>query len=134
MLTGGCHCGAVRYEAAETPQRHSICHCIDCRRSAGAPMVAWAVYREGEVKVTKGEPKMRASSEHGRRYFCPDCGTGLFYTSEAYLPGLIDVQTATLDEPGRISAPTALVQVSERIPWMAEAHRLEAFQRYPGQG
>ena len=81
MLTGGCHCGAVRYEATEAPQRHSICHCTDCRRSAGAPVVAWAVYDRADVRVTKGAPKMRSSSEHGRRYFCADCGTGLFYTS-----------------------------------------------------
>jgi len=134
MLTGGCHCGAVRYEASPAPQRHSICHCIDCRRSAGAPMVAWAVYAQGDVRITHGAPKKRASSEHGRRYFCADCGTGLFYTSDAYLPGLIDVQTATLDEPDQIMAPQALVQVGERIGWMENLHGLPAFARYPGQG
>ena len=131
MLQGGCHCGSIRYQAADTPKRHSICHCTDCRRSAGAPMVAWAVYDASAVRVTKGEPKMRSSSEHGRRYFCPDCGTGLFYTSEAVLPGLIDIQTATLDEPDCITAPSAQVQVAERIGWMAEAHALQAFHRYP---
>jgi hypothetical protein len=124
MLTGGCHCGATRYEAADTPNRHSVCHCTDCRRSAGAPMVAWAVYGAGDVLVTKGQPKVRASSEHGRRHFCPECGTGLFYTNEAFLSGLIDVQTATLDEPGRVVAPSAQVQVAERIGWMSEAHAL----------
>jgi hypothetical protein len=131
MLQGGCHCGSIRYEAADIPKRHSICHCTDCRRSAGAPMVAWAVYDAGDVRVTKGQPKMRASSEHGRRYFCPDCGTGLFYISEAFLPGLIDIQTATLDEPDRIAAPTAQVQAAERIGWMADIHTLQAFDRYP---
>ncbi len=132
MLTGGCHCGAIRYEAAETPKRHSICHCSDCRRSVGAPMVAWAVYDEGDVRVTKGEPKWRASSEHAQRSFCPACGTGLFYRSETYLPGLIDVQSATLDEPGRFPAPSAQVQVAERIGWKSHAHALKAFDRYPG--
>jgi hypothetical protein len=132
MLTGGCHCGAVRYEAAETPKRHSICHCTDCRRSAGAPMVAWAVYEESDVRVTKGKPKVRASSEHGRRHFCPECGGGVFYSSEKFLPGLIDIQSATLDDPDRLPAPTAHVQVAERIGWMADAHTLQAFDRYPG--
>lgn len=134
MLTGGCHCGAVRYEASDAPQRHSICHCTDCRRSAGAPMVAWAVYLAGDVKVTKGEPRMRASSEHGRRYFCGECGAGLLYTNEAYLPGLIDIQSATLDDPDAIPAPSAQVQTAERIGWMEHVHSLEAFPRYPGMG
>jgi hypothetical protein len=132
MLTGGCHCGAIRYEAVDTPNRHSVCHCTDCRRSAGAPMVAWAVYGADDVRVTKGQPKVRASSEHGRRHFCPECGTGLFYTNEAFLRGLIDVQTATLDEPDQVMAPSAQVQVAERIGWMSEAHALRAFDRYPG--
>jgi hypothetical protein len=95
-------------------------------------MVAWAVFDQKDVKVTKGQPKMRASSDYGRRYFCPECGAGLFFTSEEYLPGLIDVQTATLDEPDRIGAPSAQVQMADRIGWMANAHALPAFDRYPG--
>ena len=133
MLTGGCHCGAVRYEAEETPQRHSICCCTDCRRSAGAPFVAWAVYKQGEVRVTKGQPKERASSAHATRSFCGACGTGLFYVSETYLPGMIDLQTATLDEPEHMIAPQAVVQTSERIGWAEHIHALPAFARYPGQ-
>jgi hypothetical protein len=132
MLNGGCHCGAVRYEAVDTPQRHSLCHCTDCRRSSGAPFVAWAIYDKEDVRVTKGAPQMRASSEHGRRYFCADCGTGVFYTSDAHLPGLIDVQSATLDNPDAIGAPTAQVQTAEGIGWTHAALASPAFERYPG--
>ena len=57
MHQGGCHCGAVRYEIAQAPERHSVCCCTDCRRTAGAPMVAWAIYPKDAVKVTKGAPK-----------------------------------------------------------------------------
>ena len=45
---GGCHCGAVRYEVEGTPQHVALCHCKDCRKSAGAPMVAWAAFSETE--------------------------------------------------------------------------------------
>jgi hypothetical protein len=45
VITGGCHCGAVRYEAVGEALTHALCHCSDCRRSAGAPMVAWTMYR-----------------------------------------------------------------------------------------
>jgi hypothetical protein len=133
MATGGCHCGAVRYEAPDQPSRHSICCCRDCTHNAGAPFVAWAIYGRDDVKVTKGEVKMRASSDHGRRYFCADCGTGLFYTSDAYLPGLIDIQSATLDDPNAINPPVAVVQTAERIGWAEHIHKLPSFERYPGQ-
>jgi len=133
MLTGGCHCGAVRYEASAPPSRHSICHCTDCRRSAGAPMVAWAIFGIDEVRVTRGEPKVRASSEHGRRHFCADCGTGLFYTNDVIFDRLIDVQSATLDDPDAIAAPDVQVQVAERIGWLQAAHLAPTFARFPGQ-
>ena len=132
MHQGGCHCGAVRYEASAPPERNSICHCIDCRRTSGAPLVAWALYAAGDVRVIKGTPKVRASSEHGRRHFCADCGTGLFYTNDQIFKDQIDVQSATLDDPDAIPAPVVQVQVAERIVWMADAHRSPEFARYPG--
>lgn len=128
-MRGGCHCGAVRYVVAGPPRNHVLCHCTDCRRHAGAPLVAWAMHAESAITVTTGTPKIYASSEHGRRHFCSDCGTGLFYTNAVILPGIMDVQSATYDEPERV-APEALVQVAERIPWMKTAHELPAFERY----
>jgi len=51
-ITGGCHCGAVRYEVTGEALTHALCHCSDCRRSAGAPMVGWTMYTSDAVKVT----------------------------------------------------------------------------------
>ena len=130
MLTGRCHCGAVTYEMPEQTIHQALCHCTDCRRAAGAPMVAWAMAPADQVKI-EGSTRIYASSEHGRRHFCEVCGTSLFYTNEAIFPGLIDVQSATLDDPGAIQ-PSAHIQVAERISWMATAHELPAFERYPG--
>jgi hypothetical protein len=130
MISGGCHCGAVRYQADGEPLVHALCHCIDCRRHAGAPMVGWTMYPMDAVKVTKGTPRIYASSEHGRRHFCSDCGTGLFYVNANMLPGIIDIQSATYDEPDSV-APSAHIQVAERIGWMERAHELPAFERYP---
>ena len=70
------------------------------------------------------------SSQHGRRHFCPDCGTGLFYTNAEMLPGIIDIQSATYDDPDSVPA-RAHIQVAERIKWMERAHELPAFERYP---
>ena len=132
MLRGQCHCGRIRYEMPEEVLHHALCHCTDCRRHAGAPMVGWAMVPAASLKVT-GTPRTYASSEHGRRQFCGDCGTGLFYVNEAVLPGLVDVQTGTLDEPGRLPAQVH-IQTAERIAWMATAHELPAFERYPDPG
>lgn len=129
-ITGGCHCGAIRYRVEGEAIVHALCHCSDCRRSAGAPMVGWTMYPATALTVTQGRPKLRHSSEHGRRHFCPDCGTGLFYFNEQILPGLVDIQSATYDEPEAVP-PQAHIQVAERLGWMKTAHELPAFDRYP---
>ena len=131
-VTGGCHCGAIRYQVEGELIVHALCHCSDCRRHAGAPMVGWTMYAQNAVKVTQGAPKIYESSEHGRRHFCPDCGTGLFYTNAQVLPGIIDIQSATYDDPNTVP-PIAHMQVAERISWVEHAHELPTFERYPPQ-
>ncbi len=128
---GGCHCGAIRYTLTGEPMHHALCHCTDCRRASGAPMVGWAMFQEEALSVTQGEPQQYASSEHGRRFFCGTCGTGLFYRNAENLPGIVDTQVATLDDPDAIPAGVH-IQTAERIGWMKDAHTLPEFARYPG--
>ena len=128
--TGGCHCGAIRYQLSGEPLTHALCHCSDCRRHAGAPMVAWTMYPQESLKITQGEPKIYRSSEQGRRQFCADCGTGLFYTNAETLPGIVDIQSGTYDNPEAIP-PKAQIQLAERLSWMSNAHELPGFDRYP---
>ena len=130
MPSGGCHCGAIRYEMPDQVAHHALCHCTDCRRASGAPAVAWAMAQADQVTIT-GEPLTYASSEHGRRLFCGACGTSLFYTNDVVFPGLIDVQSATLDDPDSIPLQ-AQIQTAERIGWMGHLEALPAFERYPG--
>lgn len=129
-LSGGCHCGAIRYEVEGDPDTHALCHCSDCRRHAGAPMVGWTMYPEDALKITKGAPKIYESSANERRQFRPDCGTGLFYTNAQMLPGIVDIQSGTYDEPEKLPA-RAHIQVAERLSWMERAHELPVFDRYP---
>ena len=129
-ITGGCHCGAIRYHTEGEALTHVLCHCTDCRRHAGAPMVGWTMYPLDAVKVTSGMPKVYASSEHGRRHFCPDCGTGIFYTNADVLPGIIDVQSATYDDPDAVPARAHIQVPTELVGWSAHTNcpRLSAFR------
>ena len=132
MSEGRCHCGAISYEIKGAPAYEAICHCGDCRRHAGAPMVAWSAYPAGAVTIA-GEPTVYESSEHGRRHFCGACGTGLFYTNDEVLPGLIDVQAGTLDDP-EARPPQIQVQAAERLGWLDRLDAMPRFDRYPSQG
>ena len=128
--TGGCHCGAVRYSVEGAPQHVALCHCTDCRKSAGAPMVAWAAFAEGELTVTQGDVTTFNSSGISMRSFCSRCGTGLFFRNAEFLPGIVDIQSATLDNPNALM-PFGHIQTAEQIDWMVSAHELPRFDRYP---
>lgn len=131
MRTGGCHCGAVRYEVDGEAQHHAICHCNDCRHHAGAPMVGWIAFQEDQLTVSAGTPIDYASSETGRRQFCGTCGTGLFYRNAEMLPGIVDIQSATLDD-AHLDAPQAHIQMADRPEALAGLDDLPRFDRYPG--
>jgi hypothetical protein len=130
-LTGQCLCGAIRYQLTGEPRHVAVCHCRDCRRSAGAPMVSWAMFPESALTLLQGQPKTINSSGSAMRSFCPDCGTGLFYRNAVNLPCIVDVQSATLDDPDALP-PGVQIQVAERLRWMQKAHELPAFERFPG--
>ncbi len=127
---GRCLCGAVSYEVTGEPNVVALCHCRDCQRSAGAPVVSWAMFPEAALKVTQGQPKTINSSGAAMRSFCPECGSGLFYRNAENLPGIVDIQTATLDDADALAA-SVQIQVAERLGWMAHIHELPEFERYP---
>lgn len=129
-ITGRCHCGAISYEASGTPEHHAICHCDDCRRWSGAPMVGWIAFNEAQVTVS-GEPATYHSSVHGVRQFCAQCGTGLFYLNADALPGTIDIQSGTLDSPEE-QEPGAQIMVKDRLAWTSRVASLPEFRTYPG--
>lgn len=131
-VQGQCHCGAIRYEMATQATHHALCHCTDCRRHSGAPMVAWALVPMPLLTILSGTPKIYQSSQHAQRHFCGDCGTGLFYTNDDIFPGQIDVQSATLDNPDAIPVQ-GQIQTAERIGWMETLDTLPSFARFPGE-
>ncbi len=128
--SGGCRCGAIRYQVTGEPVHASLCHCRDCRAASGAPMVAWTAFPTASVTIVAGEPASYTGTGASVRHFCNRCGTGLLFVNEEMLPGIIDVQTATLDEPERF-APRAHIQVAERIGWMEGIGALPEFERFP---
>ena len=128
--SGQCLCGAIQYQLSGEPKTVALCHCSDCRRSAGAPVVAWAMFNEAALTLTKGQPKTINSSGTAMRSFCADCGTGLFYRNAMMLPGIVDIQSSTLDDPEALP-PAVQIQTAERLAWMRHMHELPEFERFP---
>lgn len=128
--TGGCQCGAIRYQLDDEPNDVVLCHCEGCRKSSGAPVMAWAGYAESRLSLTKGSPREINSSGKSFRSFCAACGTGLFYRNQEFLPGVVEVSLGSLDDPEAL-APTLHIQGAERLGWMKRAHELPVIERFP---
>lgn len=133
MISGGCRCGAVRYEAGGEAAHHALCHCRDCQLASGAPMLAWLAMPKDGFRVTRGEPVRYTAPSGSMRAFCGTCGTPLFFVNEAVLPGIVDIQSVTLDDPDA-SAPSVQIQTAERRAWMVDLAGMPEFERFPGEG
>jgi hypothetical protein len=131
-LSGGCACGTVRYETDAAPFHRTLCHCVDCRRAAGAPAVAWFSVPAAELRFVRGAPAVRRSSPRVERGFCGACGTPLTYRNDGY-PEEVDVITCSLDDPDAAS-PQDHTFASQRLPWMRVDDGLLVFPRTRGEG
>ena len=111
---GGCACGRVRVEARGEPYRVGVCHCLTCRKLHGMPFSFYAVFSPDAVTI-KGQVDVFASSEHGRRYFCPACGSQVY--SHYSRPDEIYVYPGSFDETG-LWEPTYELWTIRRDPWL----------------
>jgi hypothetical protein len=95
--TGGCQCGAVRYQLLTPPEHACICHCRMCQRASGQPFMAFASVRREDLRWTRGSPSTFVSSNVAERNFCSACGTPLTY--HRVESGSIAVTIGSLDAP-----------------------------------
>ena len=121
---------ATLEEMAE-PRGPGLCLWVECGRAAGARAVAWIAGPKDSFSVTEGEAVRWDGDGGAERYFCGSCGTGLYYFNDAVLPGIADIQSATLDDPGAY-APSVQIQCAERLGYMARLGELPEFERWPG--
>jgi hypothetical protein len=125
-LTGGCLCGAIRYEIlAEAVDVADYCHCAQCRKASGAPVVAWIQLPPSRFRVTQGAAKSFASSSHSTRWFCGGCGSPVYMTDD--FGTSVGVTLGALDEPEAVR-PNVHGWESARLAWFQTD---DALPRYP---
>ena len=126
VAEGGCRCGSVRLRATGRPSTVVYCHCVDCRRSSGAPVSLFAAYRTGQVAMERGAPGAHASSRGVVRSFCAECGTQISYEDER-LEGEVYVHVGVFDDPEPFE-PEAHDWVSQKPGWLVINDDLPRYQ------
>jgi hypothetical protein len=84
-LTGGCGCGAVRFEITQPLGPAVYCHCTRCQRRTGAAAGASARVAPGSFAITAGEQHLKAWSpgDGFDKVFCGECGSAVLVRDPA---------------------------------------------------
>ncbi len=131
--TGGCLCGALRYETGGEPSFSLRCHCRDCQRQNGAASVAAIRMPAAQFHFTKGTPKRYVTkADSGNeivRVFCGDCGTPIYVQVETKLD-TVGVRVCTLDDPGFFK-PDADIFMKSAQPWDTHDPSVPQYDTYP---
>jgi len=56
-ISGGCLCGAVRYECPAEAAVSALCYCTDCQRATGGAFSAGFMVPKDSFKLLKGQLK-----------------------------------------------------------------------------
>ena len=131
QFTGGCLCGAVRYEIKGNPVRVAHCHCDDCRKATGSSFATNAFFKEEELVVLKGTTKTFThtadSGNSMNKEFCPECGSQLFGFGSGG-PGVKAVKVGSIDNANSIE-PQIEVFVSKALPFTRHPEFTEKFEK-----
>lgn len=117
-LSGGCACGAIRYECDADPVVMLNCHCRDCQQASGGAYAAIVAVPEAAVRIQGQLRQYKVIGQAGRateRGFCPTCGSQMTVKSER-LPDVLGLQAGSLDDPSAYR-PGMDVFTSSSQPW-----------------
>ena len=119
IVTGGCLCGAIRYEYRGEVGTAGYCHCSDCRHISGSAFGVSVRVAASGFRIVLGQPKgFTKAGDSGRsvtRYFCPDCGCPL-YTVPPRHPDVVFIKAGSLDDPSIVS-PDREAWTRSRVSW-----------------
>ncbi len=131
-FTGGCLCGAVRYEASAAPVATGHCQCIDCRKSSGSGHCSHMGLPEEAVSVTGETTVYERPADSGNVVgwaFCPICGAAVFSVNSG-MKGLIFLRASSLDDP-EVFKPQMVVYTKRAASWDHIDPALPAFETMP---
>ena len=134
-ITGGCACGAIRYECTAEPLFAAHCQCRGCQHFSGTGHFSVMAVPKAAVKMTGTPTYYEAKGDSGntlRRGFCPTCGSPVFGLPDG-MPDLAILPAGSLDDPS-IFEPSAVVYAEHGPAWDYLDPALPKFPQMPPRG
>ncbi|MDB5705775.1 MAG: Gfa-like protein [Sphingomonas bacterium] len=133
LITGGCLCGAVRYEASGEPDYAGHCYCADCRKASGSGFIPFMGFPAAALRITGATRQFGSPSFRGTeavRNSCPACG-GLVFGGVVGEDVSHTIYAGSLDDPSRFR-PTIAIFNRDRPEWVPLPAGLTVFETMPG--
>ncbi|MEF0940428.1 GFA family protein [Rhizobium sp. BR 362] len=129
MADARCSCGALRLTLSEPARLVVACHCLDCQRRTGAPFGVGAFYPADAVNISGPSKEFTREAASGGKvhtYFCPSCGSSIYWKAEN-LPSFIGVAVGAIADP-KFPGPARSVFEQSKYDWV-QIEGAEHFQQ-----
>jgi hypothetical protein len=132
-IDGGCHCGAITYEAEADPKNASICHCTDCQQLTGAAFRTSIRADPGTFRFLTGQPRIYVktgdSGAKRAQAFCERCGSPIYATAaEGSEPKLYNIRLGTVRQRDQF-VPTSQIWCRSGQTWLAGIPSIRSFDK-----
>ena len=134
-LTGGCFCGALRFEINGELRMRALCLCRICQRISGGAGNLFVGLMAEDFRYTAGEPRCfthPGNDAAPTREFCVECGVHVAARSPK-APGGIVVKVGALDDPSRFAGPELAFWTEEKQSFHVIPEGVRAFPTIPGR-
>jgi hypothetical protein len=130
--TGGCLCGALRWEATADPRYTGHCYCADCRKASGSGFIPFMAFPASAMSISGKTLTHRLPVGDGRiaiRNSCAVCG-GLVFGGDVGQSEDFNIYAGSLDDPGQFQ-PRIAIFTRDRAPWALIPEGLKEFHTMP---
>ena len=130
--TGGCLCGAIRFEVNGEPIREAMCHCDDCRRVTGSAFATNIFFKTEDIVITKGTPKeFQHKADSGNtmtKGFCENCGSQIFTESSGSGGAAKGIKIGAFDDVKNLR-PKVELFISRHLPFIKLSDETEHYEQ-----
>lgn len=130
--TGGCLCGALRYEARGAPLYMGLCYCADCRKASGSGFIPFMAFAAKDLTFSAPSRTFVRGSARGTdavRNSCPTCAS-LVFGGPVGQAESHTIYAGSLDDPTAFR-PTMAIFTKGRPDWAVIPEGLERFEGLP---
>ena len=121
LHSASCRCGQLRADATGEPARVSVCHCLNCKKRSGSAFAAQVRFPVEAVAIS-GDSKsfvMRGDSGNACTFFfCPECGSDVYYLIDGKFEGLIAIPLGAFADPFAFRPPDYSVYEGRKNVWV----------------